>query len=944
MKTINFLLTCLACSVITASCNKATYEKTEKGVTISLKEASSGGIQSLRLNVISENTIHVLASAKGEFSTRKSLSVIHTDWDPVDFEVTQDANLLRISTSRLTAVVNTDDGLIEFFDGDQNPLLQEKQRKMEYVDAPLDKYYNIEQQFTLSKKEAIYGLGQINNGVMNYRGHKELLIQTNHHAVNPFILSTKGYGILWDNYSETQFDNETDRDNMVIRSEVADEINYYFIHAGSSDGIIAEYRMVTGHAPLFGKWAYGYWQSKERYESQDQILSAAREYRKRRIPIDNIIQDWEYWGRHGWNAMIFDEEFFPEPQAMIDEIHDLNYHYMITIWPGSDKKTAIYKDIKAAGYAYDNIVADGGYICDMFSEECGDIFWSHMKKNLFDMGVDAWWLDGTEPAVNNEFYPYCIKHELINNGVKNAMGTFRRYLNPFTLVESGHIYRNQRAVTDQKRVFMLSRSGFTGQQRNGAAIWSGDINSTWEVLKYQVPAGLNLCMSGLPYWTSDIGGFFAEEFLPEGAPQEYIPEGYKELYVRWFQYGAFCPLFRSHGTFYPREVWRFGEPGSWSYDALVKATNLRYRLFPYIYSLAWRVTNEGYTIMRGLPFVFPGDDQTHGIEDQFMFGDAFLVNPVLESVKGRDIRPLPIPSSHYFNPQGEAGSLLVEALDMEEEEDEDSFMKDAVSAAEHPGNWEEWGECFAMGCTRISGQILTEEAGRYEIYLNKFSGDVILSPFNVEVYLEELETGKEASMDYLKANTKYRISVTYCAEGDFNEFYWITPGQQQNAPENSTTRDLYLPKGHDWVDFWSGERLEGGQEITVDAPIERIPLYVKAGSIVPMGPFIQYSDEKPADPIQLRIYTGADAAFELYEDENDGYNYEKGVYATIGIAWNEETRKLTIDKREGEFPGMLKERTFHITWVAEDHGCGVEITEQPDRVVAYSGEKIEIQR
>ncbi len=946
-----------------SSCNEQIFESTDEGVTIAMNKAKTGGIQSVRLNVISENTIQVLASASGEFSTRKSLSVIEVGREPVDFNVIQNANEIRLSTTSLVVKVNTQKGIIDFFDSDQHSLLKENYRFMEYVDAPLDKYYNIEQQFALSEDEAIYGLGQINNGILNYRGHKALLMQTNHNAVNPFILSTRGYGILWDNYSETQFDNETDINTMVIRSEVADEINYYFIYGEENDDIIAEYRNLTGHAPLYGKWAYGYWQSKERYESQDQILSAAREYRKRQIPIDNIIQDWEYWGEHGWNAMIFDNKYFPEPDEMIKEIHDLNYHYMITIWPGSDKKTDIYKEIKQAGYAYDDIVADGGFICDMFSEECGDIFWSHMKKNLFDMGVDAWWLDGTEPAVNNEFYPYCIKHELINNGVQNALGTFRRYLNPFSLVESGHIYRNQRAVTDQKRVFMLSRSGFTGQQRNGAAVWSGDINSTWEVLQYQVPAGLNLCMSGLPYWTSDIGGFFAEEFLPEGAPREYIVEGYKELYVRWFQYGAFCPLFRSHGTFYPREVWRFGEPGSWPYDALLKANNLRYRLFPYIYSMAWRVTNEGYTIMRSLPFVFPEDESTHEITDQFMFGDAFLVNPVLKSVFGKDIKPEPIPSSHFFNPEGEAGMLKVESILMKEDEEsldpeelqdsseyqeaeereqDESFMKDAESASDHPGNWIEWGECFAMGCNRVSGQILTKEAGSYELYLNKFGGDVILSPFNVEVSLEELESGEKASMDNLKANTKYKIAIEYCAEGDFNEFYWITPDQGISAPENKAIKTLYLPNDNTWVDFWTGKSTEGGRDITVPAPIDKIPLYVKAGSIVPMGPFIQYSDEKPADPIQLRIYTGADAEFELYEDENDSYNYEKGIYATIRISWNEEKQKLIIDQRKGDFPGMLKQRTFHIVWVSENHGTGVGITSKPDRIISYTGEKIEV--
>jgi len=356
--------------------------------------------------------------------------------------------------------------------------------------------------------------------------------------------------------------------------------------------------------------------------------------------------------------------------------------------------------------------------------------------------------------------------------------------------------------------------------------------------------------------------------------------------------------------------------------------------------MAWRVTNEGFTIMRSLPFVFPVDESTHEITVQFMFGDAFLVNPVLQSVFGKDIKPIPVPSINFFSPQGEQGMLQVEALSME---DEDDFMKDAVSAAEHPGNWQEWGVCFAMGCTEISGQILTKEAGSYELYLNKFGGDVILSPFNVEVSLEELETGENASVDNLKAHTKYKIVISYCAEGEFNELYWITPGQRESAPGNEAIRTLYLPGDHSWIDFWTGKRFEGGKEITVDAPIDKIPLFVKAGSIVPMGPFIQYSDEKPADPVELRIYTGEDGAFELYEDENDTYNYEKDVFATIAFTWNEEEQKLTIDKREGEFPGMLKERTFHITWVAEKHGCGIEINPQPDQVITYTGEKIEIQ-
>ncbi|NOR33961.1 MAG: DUF4968 domain-containing protein, partial [Bacteroidales bacterium] len=287
MNKFGFLLSSFISILILSSCNEAKFEQSAEGVEIALNDSKTDGVQTLRLNVVSENTIQVLASATNAFSTRKSLSVIEDGRKPVDFTVNQEGKTISVSTAQLRVSIQTDKGTIEFFDKDQNSLLLEQKRQLEHVDAPMDQYYNIEQQFSLDETEAIYGLGQINNGIMNYRGHKELLMQTNHHAVNPFILSSKGYGILWDNYSETQFDNETDLESMVIRSEVADEINYYFIHAENSDGIIAEYRKLTGHAPLYGKWAYGYWQSKERYESQAQILSAAREYRARKIPIDN---------------------------------------------------------------------------------------------------------------------------------------------------------------------------------------------------------------------------------------------------------------------------------------------------------------------------------------------------------------------------------------------------------------------------------------------------------------------------------------------------------------------------------------------------------------------------------------------------------------------------------------------------------------------------------
>ena len=364
---------------------------------------------------------------------------------------------------------------------------------------------------------------------------------------------------------------------------------------------------------------------------------------------------------------------------------------------------------------------------------------------------------------------------------------------------------------------------------------------------------------------------------------------------------------------------------------------------PYIYSNAWRITNEGYTLMRGLPFVFPNDEKTHAVTDQFMFGDAFLVNPMLESVFGKKIKPEPIPTENLINAENQSGLLTI--TEVKNQDIEEGGFKVITDIDPAPGGeWKEWEGCFAMGSKRITGQILTKEAGVYNLYLNKFSGDVILSPFNEKWHVEEVETGKKIPIDNLnfKANTKYKIVIEYSAEGEFNELAWITPNQKTNAPDNEPFRNVYLPKDNTWFNFWTGETVEGGQEITVDGQIDKIPLFVKAGSIVPMGPFIQYSDEKPADPIDLRIYTGADGEFELYEDENDTYNYEKGIYSTIKFEWNDSKQKLTIEKREGEFPGMLLERTFRITWVAPNHGIGVGINEQPDVVVTYTGEKIDI--
>jgi alpha-D-xyloside xylohydrolase len=434
-------------------------------------------------------------------------------------------------------------------------------------------------------------------------------------------------------------------------------------------------------------------------------------------------------------------------------------------------------------------IFDKSHIYDAYGLWAGDIYWKHLKKNIFDKGMAGFWMDATEPETGMTWTPG-MSEGAIKRLKKCELGTMARYLNTYSLVSTRPVYEGQREATSDKRVYILTRSAFAGQQRYAATTWSGDIMATWPVLKKQIVAGLNFCMAGIPYWTTDIGGFFTERNLIARSNRHEDPD-YRELYVRWFQYGAFCPIFRSHGTNTPREVWRFGEPGDVTYDTLVKFDNLRYRLMPYIYSLAWKVTSGDYTIMRGLAMDFRSDPKVYNIADQFMFGPALLVNPVTAPLK------------------------------------------------------------------EMTGPV----------------------------------------------------------------------------------REVYLPESAGWYDFWTGDKHEGGRTITAPAPLSTMPLYVKAGSIVPMGPFIQYAAEK-SDPIELRVYPGADAVFTLYEDENDNYNYENGMYSTVEFKWDDSEKALTMGERKGGFPGMKKGKTINVVIVGPGHGAGLEPEDDPDKTVTYTGKRV----
>ncbi|MFH1161518.1 MAG: TIM-barrel domain-containing protein [bacterium] len=560
---------------------------------------------------------------------------------------------------------------------------------------------------------------------------------------------------------------------------------------------------------MFGKWAYGFWQSKERYIDAKELTDVVAEYRMRRLPLDVIVQDWRYWGENNmWSSMEFDPKVYPEPAKTLEKLHTLfHVHYVISIWPALGRDTKIFRELNEKGLTYLPVHWSSGYLYDAFNPQARDIYWRYISDGLMAKGVDGLWMDATEPELADQ-HTFEESETNIKKFGNTALGPIAVYLNPYSLMTTEGVYGKWRKDFPDKRVLILTRSAFAGQQRNAAITWSGDINASYSVFRRQISAGLNFCMAGIPYWTTDIGAFFLKGHDKGFGPGEY-PGGckdpsYKELYVRWFEFGAFCPVFRSHGTHSPREVWQFGDVGDWNYEAMSRFLHLRYRLMPYIYSVAWKVTSEGYTMMRGLPMDFARDKNVYEIDNQYMFGPSILVTPVTE---------------------------------------EQYFPKDT---------------------------------------------------------------------------TRTRLL------------------------DDPDSVSLYLPAGTDWFDFWTGTRLQGGTKMTRETPIDIIPLYVRAGSIIPMGPFLQYAEEKSPDPIELRLYSGTDAMFTLYEDEGDNYNYENGKYTTIDFAWDHENATLTIGKRKGNFAGMLQTRIFKVVIVSPNHGTGLEITTNPEKIISYSGEMVAV--
>jgi alpha-D-xyloside xylohydrolase len=734
----------------------------------------------LRIEPCAANVAHVTFTPEKTLPNLSNPWILDSSCHVVPFSTRLSKDSVDILTADLTIAVDRTSGAVRFANIPGSVLLRETDwpypRKMTAVTTDGEATHRAETWFALTPDEDFYGLGQHQNGILNQRTLEMELSQDNTNISVPFFLSSKGYGVLWNNGSVTRWNNRF-QPVLAMESNVADAVDYYFIYGPDFDRIIAGYRSLTGAAPLFPRWAYGFWQSKLAYSSQAEVLDIAARYRNLGLPLDAIVLD------AGWESVVGSRVFtprFPDARAMVKTLHDENVHLMVSVWPLFQPGSSTFDAMEKNGFfvtggvnripSYD----PGTRLYDAFNPAARQLYWQQVKSSLYDIGVDAFWMDSTEPGDL-----YSEAHGPMLAGATTVLGNGSKYANAYPLMTTAAIYDGQRAAPDPQRVFTLTRSSFLGMQRNAAAAWSGDIATNFDTLRREIPAGLNYSLSGFPYWTTDIGGFLGGD---TSDPR------YRELFVRWFQYGSFCPVFRVHGTRSnnENELWSDGQAAQL---ILAQYDRLRYRMLPYIYTLAARTTLEGYTPMRALAFDFRYDGAALDKSDEFMLGPSLLAAPVTEA-------------------------------------------------------------------------------------------------------------GAEA-------------------------------------------RDVYLPAGTDWYDFWTGERVRGDQSIRRETPLAIMPVYVRAGSILPMGPELEYTNQKPADPIELRIYPGSDGSFRLYEDDGATYAYEKGAYSWIPMQWDDASRTLSIGARQGQFPGMLAARTFQVVVVHPGHGVGESTT--TGRTVTYSGAAVQVQ-
>jgi alpha-D-xyloside xylohydrolase len=699
----------------------------------------------MKVYVCSEDTIRVQYTSTATLPKKDSLSISNKWTTPTPFCATESGGAVTITTARIKAKVIISSGLVSYTDLADKALVAESSKTTTATTVQGTSTFKIATAFTSTADEGLFGLGQHQSSNMNLKGKSQRIYNDNMWINTPVLVSSKGYSLFWDNYSTSNYSSTGTATNYT--SDAGEGVDYYFFYGPTIDQVVAAYRTATGGAPLFPKWAYGLFHSKDKYARQTELLAVKDGYRNGKIPIDCIVQDWDYWSPSAWGSHVMDPGKYPDPKAMMDQLHAANIHGMISIWPVfQDKSNPNFDELNAAGFLLDKGGSSGHQFFDTYDPEAQKMFWRQQNEQLVSKyGWDGIWADNTEP----QDYPAGT----INRATATtALGPMSLVVNAFPIGHAKALYEGWRSTgPKEKRIYVLTRSAFAGQQRYGTTMWSGDIDCNFPTYTKQIPAGLNIAAAGIPYWTTDIGGYWGHE-----GRIDWTTAASNEMFTRWFQYGTFSPIFRIHGGG-SREL--YGSQWSATTKAnLLKFDNLRYRLMPYIYSLAWKVTSEGYTIMRPLVFDYQTDSSAFDIKDQFLFGPALLINPVT-----------------------------------------------------------------AAGVT---------------------------------------------------------------------------------------SRSVYLPAGT-WYDFWTGATKEGGSKTTMEAPLDSIPLLVKAGSIVPMGPMIQYATES-TDPLEIRVYKGKDGSFTIYDDAGDGYDYETGKYATIQLTWNDAEGKLTAGARKGSYTGMLASRTFNV--------------------------------
>jgi len=921
------LLACASTSTL-ASPAGFTWRRVAEGVQFRL-----GGMTKSVL-LYGEGLVRVTAHLGEAYTDQPSLVVVAKP-KRLAFDVRDSADTLTLAGPGLRVTVDKRSGALAFFGAEGRLLTREREQsptELQRVQIAGSPSYTLTQNFTLTPDESLYGLGQYNEPYMDYRGRDVLMVQTNIGIVVPFMVSTRRWGLLWDVYSKLSFSDRPE--GATFRAESAPAgADYYLVTGADMDGVIAGYRRLTGAAPMFPKAAFGLFMSKERYTTQQQLLDVVRRFRADRFPLDYIVQDWQYWGgvKNGvwdgnWSGMVWDRERFPDPAAMTRELHDkLNVKLMASIWPSVGNDTALARELDAQGLRFEPLhwISKRARIYDAFSAEGRRIYFKHVKKGLLDVGVDALWMDGTEVEVGGAAHdPREVEADIKRLG-RNAMGDFTRYLNPYSLVTTQGVYEGQRAVADLggKRVFTLTRSAWAGQQRYAAVPWSGDTTASWAALRAQIAGGLNVSMAGMPYWTQDIGGFFVT--FPEG---ERNPT-WRELYARWNQFGIFNPIYRIHGSDVAREPYLFKEMDPAVYGSLRSAAELRMRLLPYLYGLAWRSTHEGYTMMRGLAMDFPDQTALRKVDDTYMFGPAFLVQPITRPMF-HPVQPPPatVPVAQVRTPDGQHGLVL--------EYFEGTNLDKAASRTIDTAIGHHWPApplgSLPVGLSRLenfsarwTGELIAAESGEHEVGVEGDDGFRLW--LDDKLVVDDWAIGGARFKGHritLREGQVIKLRIEYYQAGGARvmRLAWRTPSQQRELAELERRLDqrqaTLLPAGSEWFDFWTGQRHPGGRSVERNYALDEFPLFVRAGAIVPLGPVVEYTGQRPDAPWEIRVYPGADGSFTLYEDDGETYRYERGERATTALRWDDARRTLGIGTRQGRYPGMVTRRELRVRLMA----------------------------